>query len=456
MSNTKATPCDVCATPLKKGFIKCLKCHSSFHQKCQTKHSYIDPSGQRVPCDGFAVHNRAIVTDELPSTSDANDEYSDTILPLPIVELDILKSSIVDHKHNILSLISESRDATLKRTEIENALGELSKIANNIASAYTLLANRSQTENTNVALINKTLSIFTRSELFKNMVSSLVDDSLSGHKTRSFAEAASTGPSKSVQILPQTFVPLEKTTSVVIGPNPVSAANFQSSEQTRKALRSAVNPASANMKVVRMTNSKNNSVRIMAADINIEKLKKNPALSACGLEVKEDVKMNPRLLVRGVPAGLSAVEVRNNLISQNLDDLVNPDIKMIYKYPTNGRDYVSHVIETSPVVRNALLIKDRIFVDWSSCRVVDHVTVLQCYRCLNFGHKSNNCPGPPHCAHCSGDHESKECKIKSDEPKCFNCVLAKCESTSHSAFNGDACEVRKRRIMAKIKHINYG
>ena len=99
------------------------------------------------------------------------------------------------------------------------------------------------------------------------MVASVVGDSLSGHKARSFAEATSTGPSKTVQIFPQTFFPFEKTTSVVIGPNPESAANFQSSDETRKALRSVVNPVDASMKVVRMTNSKNNSVRIVAAAI---------------------------------------------------------------------------------------------------------------------------------------------------------------------------------------------
>lgn len=32
------------------------------------------------------------------------------------------------------------------------------------------------------------------------------------------------------------------------------------------------------------------------------------------------------------------------------------------------------------------MAKDRIFLGWSACTVGDHVKVLQCFRCLSFGH----------------------------------------------------------------------
>lgn len=141
---------------------------------------------------------------------------------------------------------------------------------------------------------------------------------------------------------------------------------------------------------------------------------------------------------------------------QNLEEADLGAVKMIYKYPSRGREFVSHVIETTPELRTKLLLKPRIFVGWASCRISDHVTVLQCFKCLNFGHKSANCKALPHCARCAGDHETLTCGEDNEELKCFNCVQAKCESTDHSALDGERCSIRKRRITAKVGLINYG
>ncbi|GFV54732.1 nucleic-acid-binding protein from transposon X-element [Trichonephila clavipes] len=46
----------------------------------------------------------------------------------------------------------------------------------------------------------------------------------------------------------------------------------------------------------------------------------------------------------------------------------------------------------------------------------------QCYRCQGFFHSSRYCTRAPRCVKCAGDHLTKECKKKIDEPpKCCHC-----------------------------------
>ncbi|EFN65037.1 hypothetical protein EAG_01181, partial [Camponotus floridanus] len=42
-------------------------------------------------------------------------------------------------------------------------------------------------------------------------------------------------------------------------------------------------------------------------------------------------------------------------------------------------------------LRIRILNQARIYLGWSSCRVADHVQILQCYRCLSFGHIAKDC-----------------------------------------------------------------
>ena len=54
-----------------------------------------------------------------------------------------------------------------------------------------------------------------------------------------------------------------------------------------------------------------------------------------GLEVKDKVKINPRLIVRDIPTDLSSDEIRVALHMQNFPDNIIEDFKVVYLFPVH-------------------------------------------------------------------------------------------------------------------------
>ena len=78
--------------------------------------------------------------------------------------------------------------------------------------------------------------------------------------------------------------------------------------------------------------------------------------------------------------------------------------------------------------------------------------LIQCYHCLDFHHKSSNCPNidnPPICSYCANTgHQSKDCKSSPRPPRCHQCLL-----TGHPA-TAVVCRVYKhqyKEVMNKLE-----
>lgn len=94
----------------------------------------------------------------------------------------------------------------------------------------------------------------------------------------------------------------------------------------------------------------------------------------------------------------------------------------------------------------------------SRCRFADYVKVLQCYRCLSFGHFAKDCKRGSFCGHCAGIHATRDCMNRDLEAKCHNCSQGTAASAnlSHSALDPNKCPILRRKIMEKTHNINYG
>ncbi|EFN82708.1 Uncharacterized 50 kDa protein in type I retrotransposable element R1DM, partial [Harpegnathos saltator] len=200
------------------------------------------------------------------------------------------------------------------------------------------------------------------------------------------------------------------------------------------------------LKVDKMIPGRNGSVRIVAASEEIDKIKNSAALNGTGLVAGQFDKMNPRLIVRGVPANMDRTTFVQCLVKQNLDDTNEDDVKVIYWFPIIDRKSTSVIIEVSPDLRKRLLSRDRVYLDWSSCNITDYVRITQCFRCLSVGHIAKDCRAREDvCGHCGDSHESRSCKDRA-KPKCHNCTLARCSSVDHSAFDSRRCPMLQRHV----------
>jgi len=191
--------------------------------------------------------------------------------------------------------------------------------------------------------------------------------------------------------------------------------------------------------------------------VDLDKLRASEALARAGLQVQEDFKFNPRLLVLGIPKDMTTDEIRQDLISLNLDGTDNPEVKVIYRYaPIEGSSVTRCVLEAPPVARTKFMSASRIYLGFSSCAFKDHVRVRHCYKCLAFGYFATDCAGGAHCGHCSGEHEMRGCPNRGAGPICYNCKRSNLSDLSHAALDGSKCPILKRRLTNKVLLTNYG
>ena len=81
------------------------------------------------------------------------------------------------------------------------------------------------------------------------------------------------------------------------------------------------------------------------------------------------------------------------------------------------------IIECDPTTCKKNLDKDKLFINWDSCRVFGNVNVFRCYKCGGFNRGSDNCERESRCLKCAEiNHSSENCN--NVNVKCYNCIEA--------------------------------
>lgn len=95
------------------------------------------------------------------------------------------------------------------------------------------------------------------------------------------------------------------------------------------------------------------------------------------------------------------------------------------------------IIKVSPQVRTAMLKSLRLSVEFEYIRVEDFISIVQCFKCCEFGHFASRCTNESVCGHCAGAHSFKDCPSKNDNSKtcCANCHAPRTNNSAHGADN---------------------
>lgn len=262
-------------------------------------------------------------------------------------------------------------------------------------------------------------------------------------RSRALTYAAAVGGDGSkVHVSRGPVVEVPKTTSFLIKLKE-DKEEFNSYQATKDAVKNAIEPSKISLKVVRMSAAGKNGVRIEAVQSNLDGVRDALRRSDSGLEVQCREKMNPRIIIYGVPSNLTGEEICNEIVALNLRESDIADMRMIYSFPSKAdRQYTNCVIEVSPEIRKVLMKEPYIYVRYSACRFEDYVRILQCFKCLSFGHMAKDCKREAICGNCAQKHETRDCSRK-DEKMCANCIRWHTrEDIKHSALDGKRCPIR--------------
>lgn len=173
---------------------------------------------------------------------------------------------------------------------------------------------------------------------------------------------------------------------------------------------------------------------------------------------------NPLLILKGVSKETKQEELIEVIKLQNgisEDDQIR--LCFLKKNNRNSETY-NAIIEIDPKLRQKFLNMQRVNVDHIKVHVEDFTPILQCFKCLSFGHTASKCnKEKSSCAHCAEEeHSSRDCPIKSQPPTCINCKKHNANAkghkwqTNHGAFDSKQCNGIKNAISTINERTNYG
>ena len=174
----------------------------------------------------------------------------------------------------------------------------------------------------------------------------------------------------------------------------------ESLKQCPKECRPSVTIAGQNVKVVCTTEGKLGEAKL--------------AMAGTGLETFDRVMLKPQVKIMGIIDFNEATFV--NEINEDNEGILG-DSKVAITIPTREQDKVDVVLEVTGQVQRELLEAGHVYYNYTNCRVVEHLRLRQCLRCLALGHKKENCKC---CENCLKPGCQPNCK-KRPEKRCFKC-----------------------------------
>lgn len=175
--------------------------------------------------------------------------------------------------------------------------------------------------------------------------------------------------------------------------------------------------------------------------------------------------------ILGEGAGVRSLGSKTKLEIRDLDCCTTVDeVESAIKSALKAEDVQIKVTVTRPNVRqqmlaivelpskegNMLLSKGKIRIGWVNCRIREWTRLIQCFRCLDFGHFQADCRGPQRksggdCFRCGEKgHKRSDCD---KEPRCMLCVAKNIrkEETAHVLGSGACHSFREALNRAKGK-----
>ena len=217
-------------------------------------------------------------------------------------------------------------------------------------------------------------------------------------------------------------------------------------------IRTAVDARQTGIRVDKVRKAKDQKVVIGCRTRGeLEAVKRRLGGATAGLKIQEAVNRDPLVMLADVLSYNTDDDIAGAILKQNqhlLGELKKDEVRVAVKYRKRARNpHECHVVvQVSPPVWKVLTRAGRAHIDLQRVRVYDQTPLVQCTKCLGFGHGRKNCTGKDDlCSHCGGPHLRAECPLHlaGEPPRCLNCKKAGHDNLAHNAFDLD-CPLRRR------------
>lgn len=172
-------------------------------------------------------------------------------------------------------------------------------------------------------------------------------------------------PVSGVRVSRGATVDISASTSFFIVPDSKNAGKYESSWSIEQTVCKILKSSECALRINRISWARDNGIRIEADNPDIKKIVNDPKLAKTGLKVIENLKTNLRLILFGIPIGMTSTDIKKELIAQNFqeDQFTEADLKIIYMYPVKTDKVTTNcVIEVSPSTRKVLSDRGYIYL----------------------------------------------------------------------------------------------
>lgn len=261
--------------------------------------------------------------------------------------------------------------------------------------------------------------------------------------------------------LPAKAQPASKEKVQTIFLKPKNTKDFENMHEAKTHLMKVFNPNTERVRIQNVRTTKNGIIIETPTESEASKLGLNKSLGK-SFSVEKPRKRLPRLVIYDVPKDMTETSVSDSIFGQNVDlasSVEQFQAEFCPKFKTGKKEgrTVNWVVEVSPLMRNKILGRRRLYVEWSACRVRDFVMVTRCYKCQGFGHLAKHCERETCCSLCAETgHKGTECPKKEEkqEHKCVNCFKSK-KPHGHSTLDKN-CPAYKQALERLVDRIDYG
>ena len=236
----------------------------------------------------------------------------------------------------------------------------------------------------------------------------------------------------------------------------------EDSDEVKRSIKEIIKPKEDGWQIRAMRKVRKGGVAVEAGSVKTITKIKEVVSTKPNIKCVEPSRRQPMVQIYDVDNDLTEEELKKCLYKQNLEDAgisekqVRDEVKFRFKTGRRSEDICNWVVECPPKIRDELISRQRIYIDFASCRVADYLAVARCYMCQEYGHTQRFCTGKGKqiCSHCGQEgHAFRDCEKREQAPVCVVCKAAK-KPANHRCGTRE-CPIYLRALMRKVAMTNY-
>ena len=388
----------------------------------------------------------------MPPASAPNDAASPVKAPGKDASVDELLAFVLKCSSSIPSVLSKSKSVTsIMRKRAD-------ELANAAASAIRIVQSKLSDPDCTIVTGSVPDAASDIREIVREEFAKFRDELVQRPPAASAADEAPVSYAAAAKQRTKVKTPVSRP-AIVIKP---AEDDVKSSKDVLNVWKKSVSFKDATFAPARVQSVSNGCVRVEFDDVQQRDATLTKLQSVSSVTAEAARRARPLVIIKGISKDVKSEDVVGLVRQQNpsVQPCSDNDVRVRFVRRNRKDDLFNLVLEVSPVVRVQLLELGRVNIDHQRVHVSDFSSLVQCFKCLGFGHTRAKCTSEQqHCSHCAASgHDFASCPEKTDETKlkCLNCSKSgRTSDSQHSATSSKNCpQIRtmEKRIASRTDY----